>query len=312
MSAVVDVTIENNSIEQSILIYIDVDTNDNIFEPVVYNIKTYLVRIPNEKLATTNLDEMFNVVAEAILDELVSATLTNQAMKIIRKTLAPYDFENALNSEWKAIGYMESEQLSIDYKPESIAGLAAGKVYQYKAAQKPIPMTAQDLNKKINELFPKQTSISSNPAAEIKINHDLPSVSTMPGFDEIINSLPGVMERVKSPVEIPFSSPSQKFTIKDIIIHLNDTSKWTREQIADWLETLDVDLRFKSPDVKLREQRELELKTTQQHIDDYHAAIKSQQEQIAELTDSIAFMKESVDICAKQVQTLKELLNEQD
>lgn len=30
-----------------------------------------------------------------------------------------------------------------------------------------------------------------------------------------------------------------------IIIHLNDYHGWSREQIADWLETLDVDLKLK-------------------------------------------------------------------
>lgn len=34
----------------------------------------------------------------------------------------------------------------------------------------------------------------------------------------------------------------------DVIISLNDTLKWSREKIADWLETLDLDLRFKTPE----------------------------------------------------------------
>lgn len=35
---------------------------------------------------------------------------------------------------------------------------------------------------------------------------------------------------------------SRMYPLKGLIIHLNDEHKWTREQIADWLETLDVDL----------------------------------------------------------------------
>jgi hypothetical protein len=31
-------------------------------------------------------------------------------------------------------------------------------------------------------------------------------------------------------------------TVPVIIIHLNDGHKWSREDIADWLETLDLDL----------------------------------------------------------------------
>jgi hypothetical protein len=35
--------------------------------------------------------------------------------------------------------------------------------------------------------------------------------------------------------------------VRSAIMVLNDTCKWTREQIADWIETLDLDLRFPSP-----------------------------------------------------------------
>lgn len=33
-------------------------------------------------------------------------------------------------------------------------------------------------------------------------------------------------------------------TVQRMIVHLNDNHRWSREQIADWLETLDVDLTF--------------------------------------------------------------------
>lgn len=36
----------------------------------------------------------------------------------------------------------------------------------------------------------------------------------------------------------------QEMALPDTIIALNDHCRWTREQIADWLETLDLDLRF--------------------------------------------------------------------
>lgn len=34
----------------------------------------------------------------------------------------------------------------------------------------------------------------------------------------------------------------------DIVVHLNDHHKWSREQIADWLETQDWDLQFATPE----------------------------------------------------------------
>ena len=36
--------------------------------------------------------------------------------------------------------------------------------------------------------------------------------------------------------------PAQRLV--DLVIHLNDSHHWSREQIADWLDTLDADLRF--------------------------------------------------------------------
>lgn len=36
--------------------------------------------------------------------------------------------------------------------------------------------------------------------------------------------------------------------IASLIVHLNDDHKWSREQIADWLDTLDVDLSFPVPE----------------------------------------------------------------
>lgn len=51
--------------------------------------------------------------------------------------------------------------------------------------------------------------------------------------------LPGMSEKVIHPV-----SRESNWLI-DIIVDLNDRHKWTREAIADWLETLDIDLTFK-------------------------------------------------------------------
>lgn len=61
-------------------------------------------------------------------------------------------------------------------------------------------------------------------------------------------SLPGIMEEVKIPCSC-YNGDEEgneiKAPIRNIIMHLNDQHKWPREEIADWLETLDVDLTFK-------------------------------------------------------------------
>jgi hypothetical protein len=56
--------------------------------------------------------------------------------------------------------------------------------------------------------------------------------------DELARILPNVRAEVRHPV----TSVTMRLDLT--IVSLNDTYKWTREQIADWLDTLDLDLRF--------------------------------------------------------------------
>lgn len=57
--------------------------------------------------------------------------------------------------------------------------------------------------------------------------------------DRRVNQLPGLNKMVKHPVT------GVTTTLQNVIITLNDKFRWTREKIADWLETLDIDLSFK-------------------------------------------------------------------
>lgn len=57
-------------------------------------------------------------------------------------------------------------------------------------------------------------------------------------------ALPALQVEVLSPCE----QHAWSSELEAVIIHLNDTHKWSREQIADWLDTLDVDLAFPVPD----------------------------------------------------------------
>ena len=59
------------------------------------------------------------------------------------------------------------------------------------------------------------------------------------GPDRRVSQLPGLEEKVKNPETDSIQ------LLRYAIISLNDTYKWTREAIADWLETLDVDITFK-------------------------------------------------------------------
>lgn len=59
----------------------------------------------------------------------------------------------------------------------------------------------------------------------------------------LIDAIPGLAEKVKCPCGCNDNAP-----VWNVVIHLNDGAKWSREKIADWLDTLDADLRFKLPE----------------------------------------------------------------
>jgi hypothetical protein len=64
------------------------------------------------------------------------------------------------------------------------------------------------------------------------------SVGTALIAAEIAKAVPAVNTLVTCPV----CNLKSRVTISELIIHLNDLHGWSREKIADWLETLDVDL----------------------------------------------------------------------
>lgn len=55
-----------------------------------------------------------------------------------------------------------------------------------------------------------------------------------------VGKLPGVREDVKHPIS------GRQEMLWNVIVDLNDKRGWSRERIADWLETLDVDISFGS------------------------------------------------------------------
>lgn len=55
---------------------------------------------------------------------------------------------------------------------------------------------------------------------------------------ELAHKLPGIFMRVTNPVS------GNEQDLYSVIINLNDTHKWSREKIADWIETLDTVPKF--------------------------------------------------------------------
>lgn len=57
----------------------------------------------------------------------------------------------------------------------------------------------------------------------------------------LAQQLPGAMDYADCPECTPACYETPLYAI---IMELNDFHHWTREQIADWLETLDIDIEF--------------------------------------------------------------------
>jgi hypothetical protein len=71
---------------------------------------------------------------------------------------------------------------------------------------------------------------------------------TDPGTHRIGLTFSGVMVEIHIDTA-GFEVNHRKHTILANIIHLNDSHRWSREDIADWLDTLDVDLTIKRSEV---------------------------------------------------------------
>lgn len=61
--------------------------------------------------------------------------------------------------------------------------------------------------------------------------------------ERLLELLPGLKDKVECPV-CKGAERHAPLWLWDTIQHVNDEHEWTREQIADWLETLDSDITF--------------------------------------------------------------------
>lgn len=69
------------------------------------------------------------------------------------------------------------------------------------------------------------------------------------GYDEPIANLKRFCPALDEVVKYPQGDRSRSMRLEEAIIRLNDVEKWPREKIADWLESLDLDLAVNVEDV---------------------------------------------------------------
>lgn len=116
------------------------------------------------------------------------------------------------------------------------------EIQMYKVFQDLYPETKHWLNKHMEDLKTKPKPEEHfkekyfSPLTKPKLTPQLSSATVLGALGAVCPDL--LQISVKCPrCESPHSN-----SIAEIIMHLNDSTPWTREQIADWLETLDADL----------------------------------------------------------------------
>lgn len=67
-----------------------------------------------------------------------------------------------------------------------------------------------------------------------------------PVMDALCHTFPGLGIKIECPACPNDYHPPPYYRLCSMITHLNDEHEMPREQIADWLETLDIDLSFPS------------------------------------------------------------------
>lgn len=205
------------------------------------------------------------------------------------------DYETAyVDSGYPYKTFPTSQKITIDqdksYEQMNAQSLFFGKEYSYSA------MEWKDIG------YTTSKDLGFQPLSKA------PSSSS--GADAAVSSLPGLTATVKHP---PIKendllpdcvwSNHDNTNLRNMIIHLNDSHRWTREEVADWLETLDVDLRFKSPEDKLKEAKHAQLEeftskltNAQTSLKMYTASLESTKAKIAEYTEQITKLQEEINV----------------
>lgn len=122
-------------------------------------------------------------------------------------------------------------------------------INQLKAElEKPIPY--EDLYSEMIKNYvnaPLYTAPVKNGKSTLHKNHSPTSYYSANAQSKLVEAVPALKAEVKFPCECEKGTRA----LADIIMHLNDShSELSKNDIADWLESLDLDLQFKQKEVK--------------------------------------------------------------
>lgn len=84
-------------------------------------------------------------------------------------------------------------------------------------------------------------------ALVLGVDLDAQHTSTTEMGSEVADELAALIPAMASYVTCPACKHEARSPLRERIVHLNDDHQWTREAVADWLDTLDLDLKFPIP-----------------------------------------------------------------
>lgn len=115
--------------------------------------------------------------------------------------------------------------------------------------------------------------------------------------------LPGMQESTKHPTtdKTDCGMVNADIGLYRLVQHLNDYHMWTREAIADWLETLDIDLRFKSKEEQALDANKAKLKILKKDVKEFEDAITDLKVKIKKYQQSIKITTAAIEELAKEI-----------
>lgn len=113
-----------------------------------------------------------------------------------------------------------------------------------QAAALPINILSVTFNDGIWSVSPGTKSLTSVNGAEAV---DMLQ-KAIPGMSSISTSCPACWDELGPPSGSPEDWRRPNIALYNVIIHLNDTHHWSREAVADWLDSKEWDLQFATPE----------------------------------------------------------------
>lgn len=163
-------------------------------------------------------------------------------------------------------------------KSKDLVGVLLKDVHQNGSCFACILIDDKDFNKRVKDFFRDTdaymfgkvfTPVGSKPKSPEGANYTADGkLITGSMLGTKAKNLPGIQERVDCPLPpIDYNGstdcPVKNMPLYEVIMHLNDSHKWPREDIAKWVGSLPFDTTFKKKD----SQKEFDLKPIQDNND---------------------------------------------